>query len=103
MRTLLSRPIQIDPSFQVALGMIVILGIAEMFFATSYYVGRARANRVPAQAVAATIARPPAASTPSSAPGAAQPSVAPPAAVTSPAPSIVDQLLREGKELQERG
>ena len=60
MRTLLSRAIQIDPSFHVALGLIVILGVAEIFFATSYYVGRARANRVSAQAVAATIARPPA-------------------------------------------
>ena len=103
MRTLLSRTIQIDPSFHVALGMIVILGIAEMFFATSYYVGRARANRVPASAVAATIARPPAASSSSPAPAAAQPSVAPPAAVMSPAPSILDQLLREGKDFRERG
>jgi tetratricopeptide (TPR) repeat protein len=103
MRTLLSRPIQIDPSFHVALGMIVILGIAEMFFATSYYVGRARANRVPASSVAATIARPPAASSLSPAPAAARPGVAPPAAVRSPAPSIVDQLLREGKEFRERG
>jgi hypothetical protein len=83
--------------------MIVILGIAEMFFATSYYVGRTRANRVPASAVAATIARPPAASSSSPAPAAAQPSVAPPAAVTSPAPSMVDQLLREGKEFREGG
>ena len=74
-----------------------------MFFATSYYVGRVRANRVPASAVAATIARPPAASSSSPAPVAAQPSVAPPAAVTSPAPSIVDQLLQEGKEFRERG
>src|SRR5256714_4582040 len=101
MRTLLSRAIQVDPSFHVALGVIVTLAIAEVFFATSYYVGRARANRVSAQPVTATIARAPAALAP--APRAAQPSVAPPAAVTSPAPSIVDQLLREGKELRERG
>ncbi len=52
MRTLLSRAIQIDPSFQVALGVLVILAMGEVFFATSYYVGRARANRVSAQAVA---------------------------------------------------
>src|SRR5262249_60135969 len=103
MRTLLSRAIQIDPSFHVALGVLVIIGIAQMFFATSYYVGRARANRVPAQAVAATIARAPAASSSSAAPAAPQPSVAPPGAVTSPAPAIVDQLLREGKEFRERG
>ena len=86
---------------------IVILAIAEVFFATSYYVGRARANRVSAQAVtrdgracvqrlrrlphqrhrqrrrSRAFRRPP--------------------AVTSPAPSIVDQLLREGKEFRERG
>src|SRR5437764_11967040 len=65
MRTLFSRAIQIDPSFHAALGVIVILAIAEVFFATSYYVGRARANRVSAQAITATIARAPAASTPS--------------------------------------
>jgi hypothetical protein len=103
MRTLLSRAIQIDPSFHIALGIIVVLGIAETFFATSYYVGRARANRVSAQAEAATIARPPAASASSPAPAAAQPSVPPSAAMSTPAPSIVEQLLQEGKELRERG
>jgi tetratricopeptide (TPR) repeat protein len=104
MRTLLSRAIQIDPSFHVALGVLVILAIAEVFFATSYYVGRARANRVSAQAVTATTARAPAASAASApAPAAAQPSVSPAAAVTSPALSIVDQLLREGKQFRERG
>src|SRR5437762_5017631 len=97
MRTLLSRAIRVDPSFHVALGVIVTLAIAEVFFATSYYVGRARANRVSAQPVTATIARAPASAP---APRAAQPSVAPPAAVTPPAPSIVDQLLREGKEFR---
>lgn len=103
MRTLLSRAIQIDPSFHVALGIIVVLGIAEMFFATSHYVGRARASRVSAQAVAVTIASPPAASASSPAPAAAQPSLPPPAAMSTPPPSIVEQLLREGKELRERG
>jgi hypothetical protein len=104
MRTLLSRAIQIDPSFHIALGVLVIIAMAQVFFATSYYVGRARANRVSAQAVTAAIARAPAASSASApAPAAAQPSVPPPAAVTSPAPSVVDQLLREGKEFRERG
>jgi tetratricopeptide (TPR) repeat protein len=104
MRTLLSRVIQIDPNFHVALGLIVILGIAEIFFATSYYVGLARANRVSAQAIATTIAHPPAASSASaSAPAAVQPTVPPAAAVSSPAPSLVDQLLREGKEFRQRG
>ena len=101
MRTLLSRAIQIDRSFHAALGVIVLLAIAELFFATSYYVGRARANRVSAQPLTATIARAP--SAPSPAPAAAQPSIPPPAAVASPAPSIVEQLLREGKEFGERG
>jgi tetratricopeptide (TPR) repeat protein len=106
MRTLLSRAIQIDPGFHVALGLIVILGVAELFFGASYYVGRARANRVSPQAIANTIARPPVASPASAyspAPAGAQPTVPPAVAVTSPAPSIVDQLLREGKELRERG
>src|SRR5882757_3480191 len=104
MRTLFSRAIQIDPSFHAALGVIVILAIAEVFFATSYYVGRARANRVSAQAVTATVARAPTASTASApAPAAARPRVSPAAAVTSPALSVVDQLLREGKEFRERG
>ena len=101
MRTLLSRAIQIDPSFHVALGVLVIFAIAEVFFATSYYVGRARANRVSTQAVTATIAHVPAAS--ASAPPAAQPSVPPAAALSTPPPSIVDRLLREGKEFRERG
>ncbi|PYL71419.1 MAG: hypothetical protein DMF26_19355 [Verrucomicrobia bacterium] len=102
MRTLLSRAIQIDPSFHVAVGVIVILAIAEVFFATSYYVGRARANRVSAQTITAPVARAPAASS-ASAPAVAQPSISPAAALNTPPPSIVDQLLREGKELRERG
>jgi hypothetical protein len=106
MRTLLSRAIQVDPAFHVGLGLIVILGVAEIFFAASYYVGRARANRASAQAIASTIVRSPAASPAaaySPAGAGTQPTVPPPAVVTSPAPSIVDQLLREGKELRERG
>src|SRR4030095_10695439 len=60
--------------------------------------------RVAAQAVTAPITRAPAAaSTSSPAPAVAQPSVPPPVAGTSPAPSIVAQLLREGKEFRERG
>src|SRR5262249_4340493 len=103
MRTLLSRPIQIDPSFHFALGVIVIFGVAEIFFATSYYVGQARANRVAAQSIAATMARPPAASSPSASMAAPAGAQLPAAAVNTPPPSIVDQLLREGKELRERG
>jgi len=104
MRTLLSRAIQIDPSFHAAVGVIVVLALAEVFFATSYYVGKVRANRISTQAITATVAHPPTTSSASApAPAAAQPSVPPSAAVTSPAPSLVDQLLQQGKEFRERG
>ena len=104
MRTLFSRAIQIDSSFQVALGVLVMFAIAEAFFATSYYVGRARANRVAAQPVTPTIARTPATSSaPALAPAAAQSSVSPSTALSTPPASVVDQLLQEGKQFRERG
>src|SRR5262245_33415024 len=104
MRTLLSRAIQIDPSFHVALGVIVIVAIVQLFFATSYYVGRARANRIAAQPITAPVAPAPAVSSASAPPQAvAQPSISPAAALSTPAGSVVDQLLREGKDLRERG
>jgi len=104
MRTLLSRAIQVDPSFHIGLGLIVILAVAEIFFATSYYVGRGRAARISAQAVAANVARPaaPSVSAQTPAPAPAQPAVSP-AAVPAPSPSLVDQLLHEGIELRDRG
>jgi hypothetical protein len=84
--------------------VLVIFAIAEVFFATSYYVGRARANRVSAQPVTPTIARAPATSAASAlAPAAAQPSVSPSTPLRTPPASVVDQLLREGKEFRERG
>src|SRR5438552_18274028 len=58
MRTLLSRATQIDPSFNVGLGLVVILAVAEIFAATSYYLGRVRFDRKPTQAVATSVARP---------------------------------------------
>ena len=105
MRTLLSRAIRVDPSFHIGLGLIVILAVAEVFFATSYYVGRARAGRASTQAVAATIARAAAPSVPSQtvAPAPVQAAVSPAAAVPATSPSLVDQLLREGIELRDRG
>jgi len=104
MRTLFSRAIQIDPSFHIALGVLVIFAIAEVFFATSYYVGRARANRVASQPITPTIASTPATSAASAlAPAAAQPSVAPSTSLSTPPASVVDQLLRQGKEFRERG
>ena len=106
MRTLLSRAIRVDPSFHIGLGLIVILAIAEIFFAAFFYVGRARGLRFSAQAVAATLARAPAPSvssqTPAPTPVQAA-AVSPAAAVSAPSPSLVDQLLREGIELRDRG
>src|SRR5881392_3983410 len=105
MRTLLSRAIRVDPSFHIGLGLIVIVAVAEVFFATSYYVGRARVARVSAQAVAANVVRPVAPALPSrtAVPAPVQPAVSPAAAVSAPSPSLVDQLLREGIELRDRG
>src|SRR5947199_4001216 len=105
MRTLLSRPIQVVPSFHIWLSLVVILAVAEIFAAASYYVVRARAARVSAQAVVPSAARPVAspvsATTP--APVTAQPAVSSAAVIPSAAQSLVDQLLREGIELRDRG
>ena len=111
MRTLLSRATQVDPSFNVGLGLVVILAVAEIFAASSYYLGRVRAARTPAQAVATSVARPvaPPVSTPAAAnatavaPPATQTAPSPEAVAQTPPPSLVDQLLREGTELRDRG
>jgi len=105
MRALLSRTIQIDPSFHVALGLIVIFGMAEIFFATSYYVGRARTARISAEAVAPPVVRSsaPSVSSQRPAPAPVQPAVSQQAAAPAASPSLVDQLLREGIELRDRG
>jgi tetratricopeptide (TPR) repeat protein len=105
MRTLLSRAVQVDPSFHIGLSLIVILAVAEIFAATSYYVGRARVAQISGPAVAAAVARVPAPAIPSRtpAPATAQPAVSPGAAISSASPSLVDQLLREGIELRDRG
>ncbi len=111
MRTLLSRATQVDPSFNVGVGLVVILAVAEIFAATSYYVGRVRAARTPVQAVATSVARPvaPPVSTPAAANATAvvspatQTAPSPEAVAQTPPPSLVDQLLREGTELRDRG
>jgi hypothetical protein len=105
MRTLLSRAIQVDPSFHIGLSLIVILAVAEIFAATFYYVGRARAARASTQSVAAAVARPsaPSDSARSPAPSAVQPAVSPAPALPSPSQSLVDQLVREGVEFRDRG
>ena len=102
MRTLLSRAIQVDPSFHIGLSLIVVLALAEIFAATSYYVGRARARQVSAQPVAATVTRAPQV-LPTHAPAVAQPAISPAAAVPAPSQSRVDQLLREGIQSRDRG
>ena len=105
MRTLLSRAIQVDPTFHIGLGLIVILALVEIFAATSYYAGRARATRVSIQSVGPAAARPspPSVSLPTPAPVAAQPAVSATAVLPSAAPSLVDQLVQEGIELRDRG
>jgi tetratricopeptide (TPR) repeat protein len=101
MRSLLSRTTQLDPSFSVGLGLVVILAVAEILAATLYYIGRARAARASTQAIAATVVRPPASSASATPASLAVPQVSPPAAPT-PVPSLVAQL-REGIELRDRG
>ena len=105
MRTLLSRATQVDPSFSVGLGLVVILAVAEIFAVTSYYVGRNRPAPTSAQAVATTVTRP--ATSPASAPATAPPATrtapSPEAVPQTPPPTLVDQLLREGVALRDRG
>ena len=101
MRTLLSRATQVDPSFNVGLGLVVIIAVAEIFAATSYYIGRIR----PAQAVATAVTRPaaPPVSTPAMAPPATKAAPSPEAVAQTSPPTLVEQLLREGTELRDRG
>jgi tetratricopeptide (TPR) repeat protein len=105
MRTLLSRATQVDPSFNVGLGLVVILALAEMFAVASYYVGKVRPVPTAAQAVATTIARPaaPSVSTPAAPATQIHTAPSPEAGAQTTPPTIVDQLLREGVELRDRG
>ena len=103
MRSLLSRTTQLDPSYSVGLGLVVILAVVEIFAATFYYIGRARAARASAQAITATVVRPPTSSASATPAPVAQPRISPEAVAPTPVPSLVDQLLREGIELRDRG
>lgn len=105
MRTLLSRATQIDPSFNVGLGLVVIIAVAEIFAVTSYYIGRMRPGRTPTQAVATTVSRPaaPPVSTPAMAPPATRTAPSPETVAQTPPPSLIGQLVREGTELRDRG
>jgi tetratricopeptide (TPR) repeat protein len=103
MRILFSRAIQPDRNFNIGLGLIVVLAGAEIFAATFYYMDRAGAARASAQAAAAALLRPaPSAVSTTNAPAPAQPAQ-PQEAAATPLPSLVDQLLREGVELRNRG
>ena len=105
MRTLLSRATQVDPSFNVGVGLVVILAVAEIFAVTSYYVGRVRPGGSPAQAVAPSVARPvvPPLLTPAPAAPTTQAAPSPESVAQTPPPSLVDQFLREGIQLRDRG
>src|SRR5262245_1154069 len=105
MRTLLSRAAQVDPSFNVGLGLVVIIAVAQIFAVSSYYLGRVRSAQTSAPAVATTVTRPaaPPVSTPAMAPPAKKIAPSPEAVAETPPPSLVDQLLREGTELRDRG
>ena len=104
MRTLLSRAIQVDPTFQIGLSLILIVALAEIFAAASYYVGRAGVGRISSQAVVIPAAmRTPAPVVLAPAPAVARSAMSPPAAVSTVSPSLVDQLLRQGLELRDRG
>jgi tetratricopeptide (TPR) repeat protein len=104
MRTLLSRAIQFDPTFQIGASLVLIIALAEIFAATYYYVGRAHANHLSSQVIAAAVTRTPAPAVASVTPAPAnmQSAVSSPAVAEAPA-SAVDQLLRQGVELRDRG
>jgi tetratricopeptide (TPR) repeat protein len=99
MRILLSRVVQTDRSFSVGFGLILILAVVEIFAASFYYIGRARAARTSAQSAAAAVVAPLPAST-TSAPARTEVSHA---QMATPVPSVVDRLLKEDTELRDRG
>jgi len=90
MRSLLSRATQVDPSFSVGLGLIVILAVAEILAATFYYVGGVRAARTSTQAITATVVRPPASAASATPAPVPQSEFSSKAAAPTPAPSLVD-------------
>jgi len=83
--------------------LIVILAVAEILAATFYYVGGVRAARTSTQAITATVVRPPASAASATPAPVPQSEFSSKAAAPTPAPSLVDQLLREGVELRDRG
>jgi tetratricopeptide (TPR) repeat protein len=102
MRSLLSRTAPVDTTFNIGLSLVLILAGAEIFAATFYYLGRARAAAVSPHSIAAVTTRPRIVSAPT-APVSNKPGPSPAPAVPSPAPSVVDQLLQEAIALRDRG
>src|SRR5690348_7134465 len=106
MRTLLSRAIQFDPTFQIGASLILIIALAEIFGATYYYVSRAHASHLSSQVIAAaavTRIPAPAVASVTPVPATMQSAVSSPAVVPEASPSLVDQLLQQGVELRDRG
>jgi tetratricopeptide (TPR) repeat protein len=101
---------QVDWSFRVGLGLVVLFAAAEIFGLGYYYAGRVRGSRGTTQPAAVVSAPTPAKVAPSVAPTAA-PAIAPTAAPTvaaaaSPSTStlsVADRLLKEATALRERG
>jgi hypothetical protein len=102
MRSLLSRTAPVDTTFNIGLGLVLIFAVAEIFAATFYYLGGARAGGAPAHSIAAVAtSRGIVSATPASI--SAKPALSPAPAVPSPAPPVVDQLLQEAIALRDRG
>src|SRR5581483_327049 len=97
MRSLLSRAIQIDPSFHLGLTLVVLLAAAEIFAVILHYASRSGAGRITTlQTLPAALPRAPATAV-------AQPRPSQPATVATPLPSLAEQLMREGVQLRDRG
>jgi tetratricopeptide (TPR) repeat protein len=110
MRTLTLSSPRGDTSFKIGLALVVLFAVAEIFWASFYYVGRMRGARTtaatapaPAEATAAKVA---AKSTPAPAPvvaPSAPPAATAAASASSAALSADERLLSEATELNNRG
>jgi len=104
MRSLLSRAIQIDPSFHLGLTLVVLLAAAEVFAVILHYAGRSGAGRITTlQPLPAAFPRTAAKVAPAPAAAVARPRPSQPTTVGTPPPSLAEQLMREGIQLRDRG
>jgi hypothetical protein len=99
MRVLFSRAVQTDRSFNVGLGLLVVLAGAEILAASFYYIGRIRYARMSPQPLSAIAQHPTGVAVPASVPAGSSSAIVAP----SHAPSLIDQLLKEATELRDRG